>query len=522
MIVFACAIAFFVGALLLSWRSSKLGALLCVALLPWEGLSVDLGVRISAYMLAIMAFVPVVLLRKSSAASVIDSISFRAYHPFVAFAVVWSLLQIFFIPTVEVAGGILRSPVIRAVLQIAVLGMIMCPIWFIPAVFTRANDLMSAGRIYIASCFGLAVLGFLQVGIWYATGTDPLPIGILNQAVGGVNADLTKSGMVAFGGQVFCRMSSLGGEPKGLGQSLVIAIFLLQANFIYSKSPLTIRGVLAWSFLVLAVFATQSTSAFGTLAVAIVVCVFAEFLSNRRRQVRAGLATLATLGILFGVLCFGTIALGDRQVQRLGSWTTNALTERTIGRGTVFEDFDQAILGFLNDHPEHYWLGMGLGNIHLYADPYLPAVTRRYAAGRVFFAKSGYLKLISEVGIVGLVLFMFACVTVFVRLGGLARRELSGAEWPRLLPLLKLTFVFLCLAYLARVYTGGQFFIAAGGVVAACSIIVSRHALACRENADRNISLGRLQTAGIGRIASYSPESFRAGARQPAGASPKL
>jgi hypothetical protein len=80
------------------------------------------------------------------------------------------------------------------------------------------------------------------------------------------------------------------------------------------------------------------------------------------------------------------------------------LEERTLGR-TYIEDFDGAIMRFLEDQPSHIWLGVGLGNAHLYANDYL-SIYARYAFDTAFAAKSGYLRLVSEVGIVGLLLFL--------------------------------------------------------------------------------------------------------------------
>lgn len=467
-------LAFFAFALVVAWRSPRNGALLCVALLPWEGLAIDLGIRITAYMLAITALVPAVLLRRSNDSALpTDRGSLRVFHPFVAFVVVWSLFQVFNLPSAQLSGGALREPLTRALLQIVVFGLVICPIWFLPVAFRSTKDLHDAGRMYIVSCFALAAIGFVQIGIWYLTGSDPLPIGVLNQALGGANPDLTRSGMLLFEGESIYRMSSLGGEPKGLGQSLVVAIFLLQTCYVYPKDALTMRGIFGWLFLVLAVFATQSSSAFGLLAVALIVAAIASVGTPRRSQMRVGLATGTVFGLLAGLFAFGTIAAGDRQVERLGAWTANILTERTVGRGTVFEDFDQAILKFLNDNPEHYWLGVGLGNIHLHADPYLSTPARRYAGGKVFFAKSGYLKIISEAGIVGLLLFLFACLNLVRRLGLLVKAESHDRARMLWLSQIRLAFVFLTIAYLARVYIGGQFFACAGIVTAACSVLMA-------------------------------------------------
>lgn len=472
MLGLAVSLTFFLITLFVAWRSPKRGALLCIALLPWNGLEVDLGIRITAYLLAIMALIPAVLLRYWKGVPwQIDRSSFQAFHPFVVFVIVSSLLQVFYLPDADIAGGVLRGPVVRALIQVIVFGLVLSPIWVFPMVFRTISDLLDAGRVYVVSCFGLVILGFFQVGIWYLTGNDPLPIGVINQALNGANPEFTRSGTFILDGQSIYRMSSLGGEPKNLGLSLVVAIFLLQSSFVYSKKPLTIRGVLAWMSLIAAVFMTQSSSAFGVLAAATVLAVLAYTVSASKRPFRAGLATGATVCCAIGLFAFGIVLAGDRPVEKASRWTANVLAERTVGRGTMIEDFDQAILGFMNDHPERYWLGVGLGNIHLHADSYLSTPARRYAGGKVFFAKSGYLKILSESGVVGLALFLLACIGILLRLKRLASHQtgsVGGLGWASLL---RTSFVFLVVAYFARVYLGGQLFACAGIMTAACSVI---------------------------------------------------
>jgi hypothetical protein len=52
--------------------------------------------------------------------------------------------------------------------------------------------------------------------------------------------------------------------------------------------------------------------------------------------------------------------------------------------------------------------GVGLGNIHLYAAPYIPAEFAFYLDKAVFVAKSGALRIVSELGVLGLGVFLMA------------------------------------------------------------------------------------------------------------------
>jgi O-antigen ligase len=476
MLGIAVAAAFFAVCLFVAFKSPRKGALLCVFLLPWWGLEVDVGARLTAYLLASAALIPAVLIGTGKRAwATVDWKSLHGFVWFAIFAILWSLSQVYFLPEATVAGGVLRGTVARALLQIVVFILSISPVFLLPLTLRSMKELYEAGRIYIVSCYCLAVVGFFQIGIWYVTGKDPLPIGILNQLVGGYNAEnTTRSGVFLFEGSWIYRMCSLGGEPKVLGQSLVVALILLLAKHMYSSSPLTFKTLASWAFLLAAIFATQSTSAFGLLAIAIVVLTLAYVMSSRRVSRSTGFATVATAACAVALLAGAVIAAGGWRAERALTWTADVIKQRTIGRESMVEDFDSAILGFLQDQPSYVWMGVGLGNIHLYADPYLDANTRRYAGGRVFFAKSAYLKLIAETGILGLLLFLFACLSMLARLKKLARKAwLSPWErtWKSHVVLL---FVLLCMIYMVRVYMAGHFFVCVGMAAATCSVFALR------------------------------------------------
>lgn len=475
MLGIAIAIAIFLAALVVSWKNPRRGMLLCIAMLPWNGLEFDLGIRVNVYTMILLALIPPLFLKtRQRIGALTDEKAFQAFFLFTSFVVTWSLLQIFVVPEAQVAGGVLRSPTIRAALQILVFLLSISPLWLAPLIFRSGDDLMAAARVYVVSCYALAALGFVQIGVWYATGNDPLPIGILNQLVGGVNADRTRSGIFVFEGNDLYRMSSLGGEPKGLGQSLVVAAFMLQAQYVFARRALTSRKLAAWCFLILAVFATQSTSAFGLLALSLLITAVAYFMASGKKSSAASLSTVALVASLAGCLILSGMVFGEQQIERVSTWTTNLLSERTVGRGSILEDFDQAIVGFLKDHPLNMLLGVGLGNIHLYADAYLPSVTRHYAGGAVFFAKSGYLKYLSESGIIGLSLFLLACGSLYMRLNYWAKRARPFIRVESWVPQLKLCFLYLAIAFLARVYTGAHFFMAAGLVCATCGVLAAQ------------------------------------------------
>jgi len=118
-------------------------------------------------------------------------------------------------------------------------------------------------------------------------------------------------------------------------------------------------------------------------------------------------------------------------IQSSGFDIIGLLSERTIerlGGDGAIEDFDLAILSFLASHPGAAIAGTGLGNAHLYATPYLDPLFALYAEGNVFIAKTLYLRLISEVGVIGFFLFLgwYFWLAVQARLAVSANRPIGA------------------------------------------------------------------------------------------------
>ena len=143
------------------------------------------------------------------------------------------------------------------------------------------------------------------------------------------------------------------------------------------------------------------------------------------------------------------------------------LEERTLGR-TYIEDFDGAILRFLADQPRHLWIGVGLGNAHLYANDYL-SVHARYAFDTAFVAKGGYLRLLSELGVIGLLLFLGWIIVQIRRLWkqiALSKRLSIEEDTIRVASSLAQFGVVMIFLYLARgEYVSPQTFLTLGLVV---------------------------------------------------------
>lgn len=387
-------------ATLFAARAVRPALLTAVFLAPWSGLQADFGVTVYAFQLILLPLVGVVLVRSLShspprlAAGGLLSL-------FAFYTVVLSLVVIGFLPDADVSGGALRGPTGRAAVQIIVFLFTLSPAVIVPLVVGR-DDLAACGRIFVASAVVLAVIGWGQLAIWYAIGSNPIDVSRISAALGG-NDVYSHEGLFDFAKLAIYRMNSLAGEPRGLGITLVLAMLIIQAFALTARRPRALRLLGLWLFLLVSTMATYSTSAVLAWLIGSAVQPPAMWLMG----IRSRRSTISIIGALLVIAA--PIGVGIAGAEASGVPVIELLSERTIDRidenGAV-EDFDLAILDFLEAHPDAAIAGTGLGNIHLYATAYLDPVFALYAQGSVFASKTEYLRLISESGLIGFVLFI--------------------------------------------------------------------------------------------------------------------
>jgi O-antigen ligase len=180
--------------------------------------------------------------------------------------------------------------------------------------------------------------------------------------------------------------------------------------------------------------------------------------------VRAGGIARAVLVIVAPVLLAGFSA------EAAGIPVGDILAARTVERisenGAV-EDFDLAIIDYFTAHPDHAIFGVGLGNIHLYATPYLQPEFANYAEGHVFSAKQQWLRYVSELGVVGLGLLVIWYAILVLTLAAACRRSGPDEPFAMLIPL--------GLANAAIFFASGgtvpEFMLCAGAVAAAIAVL---------------------------------------------------
>ena len=394
-------VALLVGiSVFLSIRNPWRALLWSFALLPWFGLDMDIGLRITAFQLFVLPLVASYILRGLPGLVPLGRMALPLVW-FLTYAVLVSLAILPFLPEPEIAGGALRSPTGRAVTQLIMLFFTVAPLFVAARLCRHPDSLIELAGAYVKSCLVLAAVGYLQISIWYRTGENPFPIGFFDTLVTG-GQEQYRSGLFGFDGLNVYRMNSFGGEPKNLGQALVVALLLLVWGYSAGIAALARRFMAKALVLLVAIFLTQSTSAFVLLAVGLAVVIMTGATGWASRQRLVGLLVIGVTVAVLGALLVGIWL--DLPVATL-------ISMRTVGRAGEselgwLEDFDAAIVAYLAEHWTALIFGAGIGNIHLFADPYLLPEVAIFAGGTSFVAKMGFLRVVSETGVIGALLML--------------------------------------------------------------------------------------------------------------------
>jgi hypothetical protein len=259
-------------------------------------------------------------------------------------------------------------------------------------------------------------------------------------------------------------MNSLAGEPKNLGAALAVAMLFIQAWW-HNGGRRTMRTLLLWLFLAASGIATFSTTAIylwliGSVALAILTLTRAFRGHYGWRRALLGSA-LSLILVFTGVTMVATYSSTSAESGSL----IGLLHTRTIGREGIVEDFDDAVLQYLADEPMEAILGVGMGNVHLYADSYLAPAVAIYAGGTSFVAKSGYLRTVSELGILGLALW-FTWASRQIREARMALRSTYPQKDDLLLMTIPNASLIMILLFLGSGMVAPQFYFVLGACAA--------------------------------------------------------
>lgn len=415
-------IVFLLTSTFLAFNKPRIALLAAVFSVPWNGIYVDIGLGVSAYLLLIAPLCSFYLINALCRSGTYTSPGMGTFGWVIAYAIVWTVGQLPFLPDMAISGGGLRQPAVRSIAQIVMFLITISPVWIIPSVVKSRSDLMKIGRVYLLSVALLAAIGWLQLAVWMATGSDPFPVNFFNELLGGQGSQ--RSGIFNYMGASIYRMSSFGGEPKGLGVGLAVGLLLLQAGV----KPQGRFTTWLWPFLFVSLISTFSTMA---ILCWLVTTIFQIFVTPRGTikapkidQSFRGLVRWSCwlIPIIFALVISGK---GLSILEMIEIRTTSRIVHNEQG---AVEEFNSAVLNFLVDKPFWVATGTGLGNAHLYANSYLPSYAVRYAYRTTFVAKSGALRWISEIGIISLFAFLIWLTNNALRTFDLAHRFKDFSE----------------------------------------------------------------------------------------------
>jgi hypothetical protein len=204
------------------------------------------------------------------------------------------------------------------------------------------NDIYFYFKIYLQALILLLILGWIQFVIYKFTGTDIFPIDFYDDG-------RARTGIWTYMGSGIFRISSLGGEPKGFAQSLIIGFFIIhifnKMNISFFKFDLLLKIII-----VITIFMTLSTSGFVLFFILFFIYYIYLFFLG---EVKIKLNLKKTI-ILIGIM-FSAVYLVNTNI----NFFSSVLNERVLDRNIASEDYDQPIQDFLMAKSEYSIFGVG-------------------------------------------------------------------------------------------------------------------------------------------------------------------
>jgi hypothetical protein len=313
--------------------------------------------------------------------------------PFIGLTFVITFVFSFFQPIEYLHHFTLERGKYRWVFQLVLFSLFfIIPITFISN-FINPKRIINTLRYLILSSVILAILGMIQFYVFWKTKVDIFPIGISESVDAARTAPFEVGKLIGL-----VRISSLGGEPKNLAYTLVIA-FLIIFGEILNKSELILKKKYRPYFFLLmfsCLIGTISTQGFLMIPIGILIMLSSKIILN-------GSINKKVISIFMSLIL---VVIFLSNVEPISSIIKARTFERLSNTG-LLEDTNETIQLFFLDNPLYLISGVGMGQIHLFAQGYIPDQFLYYMTNVVFVAKNGYLKIISDVGVIGLLSFCF-------------------------------------------------------------------------------------------------------------------
>ncbi|MCL0038044.1 hypothetical protein M1N10_03415 [Thermodesulfovibrionales bacterium] len=419
----------------------------------WYSVFIEIGFAVTAYRLVVLIFLlcsPIYISLRIRKSTIRLPPSVKYLFVFIYYAAVVTVVAQFFAPESHIAGFTRGEG--RWIFQIALLLIDVTPAFLPLLFFTRTEDVITTAKVFVVSTTILCIFGWVQSLAFYLYGTVLFPV-FREGMLGGVGQLIA----VDMFGTTFHRMRSLGGEPKSFAVTVAVAILLLIVSRIVNPKGFRFRNLLLGFFLA-SLFASLATSGFFVLFMGLALVVIAPFFVKGLELKTAvkSITAIAVIGIIFLGIVIGSGILSPAVIGEV-------FLERTIRRlgvAVTMEPWNAAAFSFLAAYPQYSLFGVGMGDVHLYAVEQLvqhaminPALAwlLPYVRDTVFAPSIGFLRIVSELGIIGLVLFLCAFLGP-IRSNLKHRQYIHNARSKRLVLGLSLFAVFILVAVLMRYF----------------------------------------------------------------------
>ncbi len=269
--------------------------------------------------------------------------------------------------------------------------------WIIPSRAVSRDDVAAGIRGLTLGC-----LVSIGVGIALRMTTG---MGVLGRPAGA---------RFSLGSSTVSRLGGLSGEPKHLGALLIVTIAVLVALYAFGDLKNRVRNIAPVLFILLiGLFLTYSTSAWvaGALVVSLQLGLGLLWKGSKKTRRRRGTVVIAlTLSAALATQSsFVQDVLESRITDRLVSEESSKLDESK----------DSLVWDIYADRPYLAVLGLGMGGTDLEAVPYFlkdPKYSAHHLYSRTPTPSTNGIRLLGDIGLIGLLLFGFAAWTIARRL----------------------------------------------------------------------------------------------------------
>jgi len=379
---------------LLTFKNKKNLLYSYVISLPFFGLMMDVGLQIDITKFISLLTCLILLYHLPKIPRKLSPIL-----TFIIYIVSITIVMSMFLPE-----SVSRFPLLRGkyrwVFQIFMWLLMFVPLFYSQIFIKNIKEVEKLYKFLLFSLVIVSLLGFIQIFSFYFLDFDPFPISILYSEEHQRTASFQSVNNLIF------RMSSVGGEPKHLAYSLVMGLTILFAHLISRKNIFSRKiDIFVFFILLVAMLLTFSTQGYILFFLNIVILLI--YYKNIKSALILIIGIFALTSLIGSTMGFSLNDLFKTRILR---------DKDEVSIVTYTEDSNETVIGFLKDYPGFLVIGSGLGNIHLWAQNYIPDYAEYYMYGNVFVAKSGFLRLLSETGVIGLLLFFYGFLKPFYNL----------------------------------------------------------------------------------------------------------